>query len=122
MSYKVTTVPGVKHAVIQALLAYWIKATLPKGCHVAVDMERYINHGPDVFRIDVSATYYKSAKRAVVYYEVQDKVNVSTFVEKMQKLKGVGEIVDLNKCPDDIASASEFVRGLVVLPDFKRRE
>lgn len=118
MSDKITTVPGPKHVVIQALLEYHIKYTCPKGYRVKLDRESI--YGPsEQYRADVKATYYHPSRTRTIIYEVQKDLNLKSFKEKMQIVRegGItGEIIELDKVPDDIVEASKYLSCRVLLP------
>jgi len=121
LSDKVRTVPGPKHVVVQALLEYFIKLDVPKGCEVRLEREKKVQVEGQTYYIDVAVTYYKPGReKKVVYYEVQKDLNLPMFKKKMEVLNSLGEIIDLNKVPDSIAGCVEYLRDRVILPNFKR--
>ena len=122
MKDKITTVPGFKHVVIQALLEYHIKLSLPRGATVLLDREYKMTFDGHEYRPDLYVRYYTSKGKFEVIYEVQKDLDLPTFMRKMAVLKTVGEIIPLDKCPDDILLASEWIKDRIVIPDFKRRK
>jgi hypothetical protein len=115
---KITTVPGPKHVVVQALLEYHIKYTCPKGYRVTILREAIFGPGEE-FRADVMARYFKPNGLRVIIYEVQKDLNLKSFKEKMQRVRetGVtGEIIELDKVPDDIIEASKYLGTRILLP------
>ena len=123
MKDKITTVPGPKHVVIQALLEYHVLLSAPRGTTVQVFRERVREGFSKEYKIDVLARYYHSRGKSDVLYEVQKDIDLPSFKAKMEELKtSGGEIIELNKCPDDILTASEWIKDRIVIPDFKRRK
>jgi len=124
---RITTVPGPKHVVIQALLEYHIKLACPsRGVMVQVFREHEIRKSVDGqvcdYRVDVLARYYTNHGKVEMIYEVQNDLDLKSFKKKMSDLGVGGEVIELNRCPDDILLASEWIKDRIVIPDFKRRK
>ena len=122
MKDNITTVPGPKHVVIQALLEYHVLLSCPKNATPQVFRERVKEGFSKEYKIDVLARYYHSRGKSDVMYEVQKDLDLPSFKKKMEELKASGgEIIELDKCPDDILLASEWIKNRIVIPDFKRK-
>jgi hypothetical protein len=113
---KLTSVPDPKHVAVQAWLTTILQETCPKGWEVDVFTEKPYEN----YKIDVYARYFHRAKRKekLVFYECQTDLNNEDFTNKTKTLIKVYRIdvriIDLNKVPNDIREAHEYLKGLVI--------
>lgn len=122
MKDNLTTVPGLRHVVAQALIEYHILKTCPKKLMVQVYRELPIHHNGYEYRADVLARYFHTTKgKREVIYEVQGRLNAKDFVAKMRELGTEGEIIELDRMPDSIEEASKFIEGRIVQPYYGKK-